>query len=261
MGISAGTFFVLLLLGAFQGYTLFVFGLVLAFLSAADVHYFLKQKDDEGYKVWRLSAEGAWGCPKCCACFHTNLRVVPCRQQSALLEYCFPPLHYRQSSPPPSLPSSTATRSKSCTTNTLNAYDSAASTARRRAKQAASALVFGQEVTLQTHGHDKYGRTLADVLLPDGINVNHELLKEGWCWWYRTYAPGNAELEKLESEAREAKRGLWSDPQPVPPWEWSGELLNSIGQHTICQVSLRAKQISYSSDHLQHPPSVSAPTR
>ena len=52
------------------------------------------------------------------------------------------------------------------------------------AKQAASELVYGKEVTLQTHGHDKYGRTLADVLLPDGTNVNHALVKEGWCWWY-----------------------------------------------------------------------------
>jgi hypothetical protein len=42
-----------------------------------------------------------------------------------------------------------------------------------KAKQAASALVFGKEITLQTYGHDKYGRTLADVILPDGTNVNH----------------------------------------------------------------------------------------
>jgi len=33
----------------------------------------------------------------------------------------------------------------------------------KRAKQAASELVFGKDVTLQTHGKDKYGRTLADV--------------------------------------------------------------------------------------------------
>ena len=44
-----------------------------------------------------------------------------------------------------------------------------------RAKQAASELVYGKEVTLQTFGKDKYGRTIADVLLPDGMNVNHEL--------------------------------------------------------------------------------------
>jgi len=32
-----------------------------------------------------------------------------------------------------------------------------------RAKQAASALVFGKAVIIQTHGQDKYGRILGDV--------------------------------------------------------------------------------------------------
>ena len=88
----------------------------------------------------------------------------------------------------------------------------------QKAKQAASALVFGKEVTLQTHGKDKYGRTLADVLLSDGTNVNHGLVKDGWCWWYRKYAPGDTTLEHLEADAREAKKGFWADPSPIPPW-------------------------------------------
>ena len=54
---------------------------------------------------------------------------------------------------------------------------------------------------------------------PDGTHVNHELAKDGWCWWYRKYAPGDLDLEKLEKEAREGRKGLWADPQPVPPWE------------------------------------------
>ena len=53
----------------------------------------------------------------------------------------------------------------------------------QKAKQAASALVFGKEVTLQTHGLDKCGRTIGDVILSDGTNVDHELVKDGWCWW------------------------------------------------------------------------------
>ena len=57
-----------------------------------------------------------------------------------------------------------------------------------------------------------------DVLLPDGTNVNHTLVEEGWCWWYRKYAPGDTVLERLEKEAREGKKGLWADPAPVPPW-------------------------------------------
>ena len=90
----------------------------------------------------------------------------------------------------------------------------------KKAKQAASELVFGKDVTLNTFGKDKYGRTIADVLLPDGTNVNHELVKEGRCWWYRKYARKDAVLEGLEKEAREAKRGLWADPPPIPPREW-----------------------------------------
>jgi len=58
------------------------------------------------------------------------------------------------------------------------------------------------------------------MILPDGTNVNHTLVKDGWCWWYRRYAPGDIVLEGLEREAREAKKGLWADSRPVPPWEW-----------------------------------------
>jgi micrococcal nuclease len=41
---------------------------------------------------------------------------------------------------------------------------------------------------------------------------------DGWCWWYRKYAPGDTVLEGLEKAAREAKKGLWIDPAPIPPW-------------------------------------------
>ena len=71
----------------------------------------------------------------------------------------------------------------------------------QKAKQAASELVYGKQVTLQTHGKDKHKRTLADVFLPDGMNLNQELVKQGWCWWYRRYAPGDSGLEGLEKEA------------------------------------------------------------
>jgi micrococcal nuclease len=87
------------------------------------------------------------------------------------------------------------------------------------AKHAASALAFGKGVTIQTHGKDKYGRTLADVLLPDGTNVIHTLVKDGLCWWYRKYAPGDTVLEGLSRECERAVKE-WANPQPVPPWEW-----------------------------------------
>ena len=100
----------------------------------------------------------------------------------------------------------------------------------KKAKQAASALVFGKQVTLQTYGLDKYGRTIADVLLPDGTNVNHTLVKDGWCWWYRKYAPGNVVLEELERRARGAGLGLWANSAPIPPWEWRKARRESLAE-------------------------------
>lgn len=90
----------------------------------------------------------------------------------------------------------------------------------QKAKQAASALAFGRDVTIETHGKDKYKRTIGDVILPDGTNLNQELVKQGWCWWYRKYAPRDVVLEGLETEAREERKGLWAVRQPVPPREY-----------------------------------------
>jgi len=37
-----------------------------------------------------------------------------------------------------------------------------------RAKQAASALAFGKQVIVRERDRDRYGRTVAEVILPDG---------------------------------------------------------------------------------------------
>ena len=34
-------------------------------------------------------------------------------------------------------------------------------------KQTASGLLYGKEVTVLSYGHDKYKRTIGDVILPD----------------------------------------------------------------------------------------------
>lgn len=65
---------------------------------------------------------------------------------------------------------------------------------------------------------DQYKHTLADVRLPNGMNLNLKLVKQGWWWWYRKYAPGEMVLEKLGKKACEAGKGLRTDPQSVPQW-------------------------------------------
>ena len=61
---------------------------------------------------------------------------------------------------------------------------------------------FGKEVTVQTFGLDKYGRTIGDVYLPDGTLLNKELVKAGLAWRYCKYSADRT-LAQLEIEARE----------------------------------------------------------
>lgn len=89
-----------------------------------------------------------------------------------------------------------------------------------RARQFASALAFGKDVTLIVRGKDRNQRTIAEVILPGGANLGEELVKAGYAWWFRRYAPKDQRLERMESEARRKRAGLWADPRPVPPWEW-----------------------------------------
>jgi hypothetical protein len=80
--------------------------------------------------------------------------------------------------------------------------------------------VFGKVVRVAARDRDRYGRLVGDVFTPDGESLNAELVRAGFAWWYRRYAPKNTKLAALEVEARAAKRGLWVDTNPIPPWEF-----------------------------------------
>jgi micrococcal nuclease len=89
-----------------------------------------------------------------------------------------------------------------------------------RAKHAGSDLAFGKVVTVRPVDTDRYGRTVAEVILPDGRSLNREMVRQGMAWWFRKYAPADRDLSALEAEARAAHRGLWGQPNPTPPWDW-----------------------------------------
>lgn len=88
-----------------------------------------------------------------------------------------------------------------------------------RAKQFTSSLVFGKTVRVRIRDTDQLGRIVAEVYLPDGRSLNQELVRAGYAWWFRRYSD-DPTLQRLEQEARRARRGLWADNNPVPPWEF-----------------------------------------
>jgi endonuclease YncB( thermonuclease family) len=89
-----------------------------------------------------------------------------------------------------------------------------------RARQYTGELAFNQLVTVLVRDTDRYGRIVGEVVLPDGRNLGQELVRAGYAWWYKQYAPKETVLQQLEADARAEQRGLWADPHPIAPWEW-----------------------------------------
>jgi micrococcal nuclease len=88
-----------------------------------------------------------------------------------------------------------------------------------RAKRFTSDMAFRKIVRVVRIGETSYGRPVAWVFVK-GKSLNKELIRAGLAWWYRRYAPHESELEQLEAVARENRTGLWSQPNPTPPWEF-----------------------------------------
>ena len=87
-----------------------------------------------------------------------------------------------------------------------------------RSKQSLSDLCFNKTATLIAKGRDRYGRTLARVSC-EGVDANAEQVRRGMAWVYDRYVTDRA-LYAVQTEARDAGRGLWADPDAVPPWQW-----------------------------------------
>jgi endonuclease YncB( thermonuclease family) len=89
-----------------------------------------------------------------------------------------------------------------------------------KARQALSDLTFRRMVTVMPVTTDRYGRTVAHILVSD-LNVNREMVRTGNAWVYRKYLRDKSLLD-VEADAKKANRGFWGLPeiQRVPPWEW-----------------------------------------
>ncbi len=77
-------------------------------------------------------------------------------------------------------------------------------------------MAEGKQVRLEydaeTATHDRYGRTLAYVYLPDESLLNLEIIRQGYGHAYTRFPFSRMEeFREAEREAREAQRGLWAE--------------------------------------------------
>lgn len=91
-----------------------------------------------------------------------------------------------------------------------------------KAAAAAADLALYRKVRLTVMDTDHYGRSVALVEREDGLNVNEELVRNGYAWVEPRYCaiPRCLVWRRYEEEARREGRGLWADTAPEPPWQW-----------------------------------------
>ena len=91
----------------------------------------------------------------------------------------------------------------------------------KKAKQFTSSMVYGKTVDIEAKDIDRYGRTVGMVYV-NGESLNEALVNNGYAWVYRKYCKEVFcnDWISLESAARYGKIGLWSAPNPIPPWDF-----------------------------------------
>lgn len=85
-------------------------------------------------------------------------------------------------------------------------------------KSAFGDKVFDKKVRVEWTRRDRNERIIGDIFLGDRW-INLEMVEEGWAWHFKRYSKDQA-LADAEISARKDHRGLWQDPDPIPPWDY-----------------------------------------
>ncbi|MFT4062744.1 MAG: thermonuclease family protein [Edaphocola sp.] len=97
-----------------------------------------------------------------------------------------------------------------------------------RAKQFVADKCFGKYVSLaHNNQYDRNKRLVAEVVLPNGTNLNKDLVRNGLAWHFKKYSTDTG-YARLEALARKEKTGIWSEANPVAPWDWRKQRRKNI---------------------------------
>ena len=88
------------------------------------------------------------------------------------------------------------------------------------ARKYLASLIAGKNVFVKENKKDIYQRTLGTIFL-NQININAKMVESGFAWAYRYKGvANNKNIVKLESKAKQNKKGLWKDKHPIAPWDF-----------------------------------------
>jgi endonuclease YncB( thermonuclease family) len=89
----------------------------------------------------------------------------------------------------------------------------------QRSKQSLADLCFQESAKVEQIARDRYGRSVGRVECA-GMEASAHQVALGMAWVFDRYSKPSSPLYGLQDDAKAARRGLWADTEPVPPWEW-----------------------------------------
>jgi micrococcal nuclease len=90
-----------------------------------------------------------------------------------------------------------------------------------KARETLAAKVFRRNVRVDVTDVDRYHREVGRIYLGSRF-VNLEMVQDGFAWRYVQYDRAG-EFAAAEADARAHHRGLWVDPDAMPPWDFRRE--------------------------------------
>lgn len=86
-------------------------------------------------------------------------------------------------------------------------------------KKALMNYVSNKTIEIDIKSKDRYGRSVG-ILYVDGRNINEELLRDGYVWYYEQYDKNNERSRLLQENAMKNKLGLFSKKGYIEPWKF-----------------------------------------
>lgn len=93
-----------------------------------------------------------------------------------------------------------------------------------RSRQNLAALVFRKQVVVDWEKTDRYGRIIG-VIAVEQLDAGLEQIRAGLAWHYKQYEKEQPPRSRTayaaaEDTSRKARIGIWSQPEPIPPWDY-----------------------------------------
>jgi endonuclease YncB( thermonuclease family) len=92
------------------------------------------------------------------------------------------------------------------------------------AKEVLTLLTLNRQIHVIWNEKDIYGRLIGKVTLYKK-DICLEMIAQGMAWHFVKYEQNQSDedrqlYQQTEKRVREQRKGLWADPNPVPPWDY-----------------------------------------